>query len=58
MSYRRLPRATARLIAVSAIADIEDESARIGADGFLTKPFEIEDLLAIVGRSMAERASA
>src|SRR5215213_8772681 len=43
--YRCLPGATATLIAVSGIANLEDEAARIGADGFLTKPFELDDLL-------------
>ena len=48
--YRALPEAAAPLIAVSGIANLAEEAARIGVDGFLTKPFELEDLLALVRR--------
>jgi DNA-binding response OmpR family regulator len=57
-SYRQLPRATARLVAVSGIAKLDEESARIGADGCLAKPFELADLLRIVRGSMTAIASA
>src|SRR4051794_17485108 len=46
--YRCLPDATAKLIAVSGIVNLDVEAARIGADGFLTKPFELDDLLSLV----------
>jgi len=42
--------ATARLIAVSGIANLEDEAGRIGADASLPKPFELDELLAVVAR--------
>lgn len=48
--YRALPDATAALVALSAIVNLEDEARRIGADGFLAKPFELEDLLSLVNR--------
>ena len=48
--YRALPDATATLIALSAIVNLEEAAGRIGADGFLTKPFELEDLLGLVNR--------
>ena len=50
--YRRLPDATATLIAVSGIANLEEEATRIGADGYLTKPFELDDLLRLVNQSL------
>jgi len=50
--YRALPNATAALIAVSGIANLEAEVERIGVDGFLAKPFELEDLLALVNRAL------
>jgi DNA-binding response OmpR family regulator len=50
--YRELPDATAALIAVSGVANLEEEAARIGADGFLAKPFELEDLLSLVTRTL------
>ena len=50
--YRELPDATAPLIAVSGIPNLADEAERIGIDGFLAKPFELEDLLSLVHRSL------
>ena len=50
--YRCLPDATATLIAVSGIANLEDEATRIGADGCLTKPFELDDLIHLVNRAL------
>jgi len=51
-AYRALPNASARLIAVSGLANLHDEAARIGAHGFLRKPFELADLLAVVTESL------
>lgn len=50
--YRELPDATAALIAVSGIANLEAEVERIGVDSFLSKPFELEDLLSLVNRAL------
>jgi DNA-binding response OmpR family regulator len=50
--YRELPDAAAPLLAVSGIANLAEEAERIGVDGFLTKPFELEDLLALVHRTL------
>ena len=49
-SYRQLPDATAPMLAVSALADLAAEAARIGADDFLAKPFDLDDLLARLKR--------
>jgi len=51
-SYRRLPDATAPMMAVSALADLAAEAARIGADDFLAKPFDLDDLLARLKRAI------
>jgi DNA-binding response OmpR family regulator len=51
--YRQLPNATARLIAVSGMPNLEEESARIETHGFLVKPFELEDLLSIVAKAIS-----
>ena len=50
--YRSLPNATAPVIAVSGIVNLEEEAARIEADGFLTKPFDLEALLSLVNRAL------
>jgi DNA-binding response OmpR family regulator len=54
VSYRQLPDSSAMLVAVSGVANLEAEASRIGADGFLTKPFDLDDLLAIVARALPE----
>ena len=48
--YRELPDATATLIALSAIVNLEEAAGRMGADGFLAKPFELDELLSLVNR--------
>ena len=53
-AYRALPGATARLIAVSGVANLEHEAARIGAEAFLAKPFELEELLAVVAKLLPD----
>ena len=50
--YRELPGCTAPLIAVSGIPNLAEEADRVGADGFLTKPFELDDLLGLVRRTL------
>ena len=52
--YRGLSDATTPVIAVSGIANLEEEAARIGANGFLTKPFELEALLSLVDRVLTD----
>jgi DNA-binding response OmpR family regulator len=54
--YRQLPQANARLIAVSGIPALEEETARIGADAYLPKPFDLDVLLTLVAQSRAELA--
>lgn len=49
--YRDIP-----VIILSANNEIESISRRSGADGFLAKPFEIEDLVNTINDHIAERA--
>ena len=53
--YRALPNASAMLIAVSGIANLAEEADRIGVDAFLSKPFELADLLSLVQRTLTLR---
>jgi DNA-binding response OmpR family regulator len=48
--YRSLPNADAALIVVSGAHDLVDVAARIRADDYLTKPFDIDQLLGVVTR--------
>ena len=47
-AYRSLPNASAKLVAISGIPHLDREAARIGADGYVVKPYEIDDLLATI----------
>lgn len=47
-AYRRLPHGTAPLIVVSAVPNLEQVAATIGADGYVAKPFDLTSLLDIV----------
>ena len=50
--YREHQDGAVPLIAVSGIANLAEEAERIGADGYLTKPFELDALLALVRRTL------
>ena len=49
-AYRRLPGPHAPIIVMTAALDAAAYSAEIGADGYLAKPFALDDLLDAVGR--------
>jgi CheY-like chemotaxis protein len=49
-TYRRLPGPHAPIIAVTAATDAAARAAQIDADGYLAKPFEVNEMLAVVGR--------
>jgi DNA-binding response OmpR family regulator len=51
-AYRALPNARAALVLLSATSDPEGVAAANGADRYLAKPFELDDLLAIVAKSL------
>jgi DNA-binding response OmpR family regulator len=52
-AYRALPRAKARLVVCSGAPGVEQEATRLGADGSLAKPFDLDHLLSIVGAALA-----
>lgn len=47
-AYRRRPPPRARIIVMTAATDASACAASIGADGVLAKPFELDELLAVV----------
>jgi CheY-like chemotaxis protein len=54
---RESPNRETPVIAVTAHADLsdQDEFLRAGIDGIVTKPYEMEDLVAEVARLLADR---
>jgi two-component system, chemotaxis family, chemotaxis protein CheY len=49
-AYRRRPGPHAPIVIVTAAQDAAARAAQIKADGYLGKPFELEDLLSVVAR--------
>lgn len=52
-AYRSLPGPHAPLVLVSADREIATTAEEMGADGFLSKPFDIDDLREVVARHAA-----
>jgi CheY-like chemotaxis protein len=48
--YRRVSRPPASIVLLSGARDIAENAKRLGADGFIAKPFRIEDVTETVGR--------
>ncbi|WP_177200685.1 ATP-binding protein [Roseateles sp. YR242] len=55
---RLLPRTPVVALTASAVNDDRDRCTTAGMDDFLLKPFEMEDLLAVVGRHLRPRPAA
>jgi CheY-like chemotaxis protein len=51
--YRRMADPPASIVLLSAVKDLEATAKRLGAEGFVRKPFEIEELTAVVQRCLA-----
>ena len=49
-AYRQLPGPRAPMIAFTAVRDVAERAAEIGADAFLGKPFELNELFGLVER--------
>ena len=51
--YRRNGKEGARIILLTANAHAAEIARTLGADGYITKPFDTDDLIGIVGRELA-----
>ena len=51
--YRRMAGQKARIVLLTANPSAAEIARSLGADGYLTKPFDVRDLLAVVGRELA-----
>jgi DNA-binding response OmpR family regulator len=50
--YRAMPGTPAPILIASAVANLEDEAARLGVERYLAKPFELDDLLSMVAQAL------
>ena len=55
--YRRGAAAPARVVVMSGAPDLPNIARQLGADGHLKKPFDLEELRAIVATELARRPS-
>lgn len=51
--YRRVAKPPASLILLSAMRDIEESAKRLGAAGFIRKPFELDDVYSVIERCIS-----
>lgn len=51
--YRRTAKESARIVLLTANAHAAEIARSLGADGYITKPFDMEDLVGIVRRELA-----
>ena len=51
-SYRALPGAHAPIVVLTAGQDAAGRAAEVGADDYLDKPFELDELVAVVSRHL------
>jgi len=51
--YRRTAKQGARIVLLTANQHAPEIARTLQADGYITKPFEMEDLLAVVGRELS-----
>ncbi len=56
--YRRIAKHEARIVLLTGNASAPEIAQTLGADGYITKPFDMEDLIAIVRRELAISRSA
>jgi CheY-like chemotaxis protein len=51
--YRRAAKPAASLILVSALKEIEESAARLGAAAFIRKPFELDEVVQVIDRCIS-----
>ncbi len=56
-TYRQRPGRHAPIVIVTAALDVAKDAAEIGADGFLAKPFQLDELLQLVQRHSTPRTA-
>jgi len=57
-AFRAMPNATVPIVVFSALPHVEEHTARLGAAGWVSKPFDLDDLISAVNRALRLRATA
>jgi CheY-like chemotaxis protein len=57
-AYRATPNATAPIVIFSVLPNVEEHAARLGAVGWITKPFALDDLISTGNQAVLLRARA
>jgi CheY-like chemotaxis protein len=52
--YRRVAKPPASILLLSALKDVEESAKRLGADGFIRKPFELTEVSAAIERCISD----
>jgi DNA-binding response OmpR family regulator len=56
--YRRVAKPAASILLLTGARDIEENATRLRADGFIRKPFALDEVTAAIERCMAKSVSA
>jgi DNA-binding response OmpR family regulator len=56
--YRRVAKPAASILLLTGARDIEENATRLRADGFIRKPFALDEVTAAIERCMAQSVSA
>jgi CheY-like chemotaxis protein len=57
-AYRAMPNATTPIVVFSAVPNVAEHADRLGAVGWISKPFDLDDLISTVNRTLPRRATA
>ncbi|MDE3112024.1 MAG: response regulator [Chloroflexota bacterium] len=52
--YRKQAKPPASVILLSALKDVEENAKRLGADGYVKKPFDLSDVVTKIERCLAQ----
>jgi DNA-binding response OmpR family regulator len=56
-AYRQAHTQVAPIVVITAASDAAERAAQIAADGYLGKPFDLDELVAVVGRHVRNGAA-
>lgn len=51
--YRRVAKPPASIVLLSALREVEESAQRVGADAFIKKPFDLDQVVGVIERCIA-----